>query len=49
MVVYIEMVDSIRYQCECRHSIPWPTEAWLMGANQAGHFGRLGLATQAIV
>jgi len=26
MFVYIEMVDSIQYQCECRHSIAWSTQ-----------------------
>jgi len=26
MFVYIEMIDSIQYQCECRHSIIWPTQ-----------------------
>jgi len=25
MFVYIEMVDSIQYQRECRHSMAWST------------------------
>jgi len=26
MFVYIEMVDSIQYQRECRHSMAWSTQ-----------------------
>jgi len=49
MFVYIEMVDSIQYQCECRHSIAWQTVACHIGANHASHQGGLGVATHAIV